>query len=205
LREFEQLASFPGPAARRGQGTARTGVNQSSGILAQKTRTIQPACSSSRSHQDQPRHVATCAITSTARATSMGQDARQKLPPHAAAMRRRRPHESDRPVEQEGAGVAPSAGGADGVAAAASGLAARGGRGADRQAERIEMHLNQQTEHSPAVLLLRSIPGVGVRTAEAVATIIDDPDRFRDAGPGQGVAPGRHPVGMSSESYRSRR
>jgi transposase len=50
-----------------------------------------------------------------------------------------------------------------------------------RQAERIEVHLNQRAKYSPAVLLLRSIPGVGVRTAEAVAAFIDDPDRFRDA------------------------
>jgi transposase len=50
-----------------------------------------------------------------------------------------------------------------------------------RQAERIEIHLNQQAKLSPAVLLLRSIPGVGVRTAEAVTAFIDDPDRFRDA------------------------
>jgi transposase len=46
---------------------------------------------------------------------------------------------------------------------------------------RIEDYLNQQAKHSPAVLLLRSIPGVGIRTAEAVAAFIDDPDRFRDA------------------------
>jgi transposase len=50
-----------------------------------------------------------------------------------------------------------------------------------RQAERIEVHLNQRAKHSPAVLLLRSTPGVGIRTAEAVAAFIDDPDRFRDA------------------------
>jgi len=50
-----------------------------------------------------------------------------------------------------------------------------------RQADRIEEHLNQQAKHSPAVLRLRSIPGVGVRTAEAVAAFIDDPHRFRDA------------------------
>jgi transposase len=50
-----------------------------------------------------------------------------------------------------------------------------------RQAERIEGHLNQQAKHSAAVLRLRSIPGVGARTAEAVAAFIDDPDRFRDA------------------------
>jgi len=49
------------------------------------------------------------------------------------------------------------------------------------QAQRIEAHLNQHATHSPAVLRLRSIPGVGVRTAEAVAAFIDDPDRFRDA------------------------
>jgi transposase len=48
-----------------------------------------------------------------------------------------------------------------------------------RQAERIEVHLNQQAKFSPAVLLLRSIPGVGVGTAEAVAAFIDDPHRFR--------------------------
>jgi transposase len=47
-----------------------------------------------------------------------------------------------------------------------------------RQAERIEVHLIQRAKRSPAVLLLRSIPGVGVRTAEAVTALIDDPDRF---------------------------
>lgn len=50
-----------------------------------------------------------------------------------------------------------------------------------RQAERLEEPLNQQAKHSPAVLRLRSIPGVGARTAEAVAAFIDDPHRFRDA------------------------
>ena len=50
-----------------------------------------------------------------------------------------------------------------------------------RQADRIEENLNQQAKHSFAVVRLRSIPGVGVRTAEAVAAFIDDPHRFRDA------------------------
>jgi transposase len=50
-----------------------------------------------------------------------------------------------------------------------------------RQVERIEVQLNQQARHSPAVLRLRSIPGVGARTAEAVAAFIDDPHRFREA------------------------
>jgi transposase len=50
-----------------------------------------------------------------------------------------------------------------------------------RQAERIEVHLNQRAKYSLAVLLLRSIPGVVVRTAEAVVAFIDDPGRFRHA------------------------
>jgi transposase len=50
-----------------------------------------------------------------------------------------------------------------------------------RQATRIEEHLNQRAKPSPAVVQLRSIPGVGVRTAEAVAAFVDDPHRSRDA------------------------
>jgi hypothetical protein len=41
-----------------------------------------------------------------------------------------------------------------------------------RQAVRIEDHLNQQAKHSPAVGRLRSIPGVGARTVEAVAAFV---------------------------------
>jgi transposase len=51
-----------------------------------------------------------------------------------------------------------------------------------RQVRRIEKQLNHQAGHSPAVVArLRSIPGVGPRTAEAVAAFIDDPDRFPHA------------------------
>jgi len=50
-----------------------------------------------------------------------------------------------------------------------------------RQVRRIEQQLNQQAQHTPAVAQLRSIPGVGIRTAEAVAAFVDDPDRFRNA------------------------
>jgi transposase len=50
-----------------------------------------------------------------------------------------------------------------------------------RQVRRIEQHLNDQAQHSPAVARLRSIPGVGVRTAEAVAAFVDDPQRFPHA------------------------
>src|SRR5262249_31360165 len=50
-----------------------------------------------------------------------------------------------------------------------------------RRVRRIEQPLNHQAGRSPAVACLRSIPGVGVRTAEAVAAFVDDPQRFRDA------------------------
>jgi transposase len=50
-----------------------------------------------------------------------------------------------------------------------------------RQVRRLEQQLNHQAGRSPAVACLRSIPGVGARTAEAVAAFIDDPHRFRDA------------------------
>src|SRR5262249_17279813 len=50
-----------------------------------------------------------------------------------------------------------------------------------RRAEGIDTILKRRAKHSPAVLVLRSIPGVGVRTAEAVAAFVDDPDRFREA------------------------
>jgi transposase len=41
--------------------------------------------------------------------------------------------------------------------------------------------LNRQAQQTPAVAQLRSIPGVGARTAEAVAAFVDDPQRFHDA------------------------
>ncbi len=50
-----------------------------------------------------------------------------------------------------------------------------------RQVRRIEQQLNRQAQQTPAVARLRSIPGVGVRTAEAVAAFVDDPHRFRNA------------------------
>src|SRR5438093_8665328 len=50
-----------------------------------------------------------------------------------------------------------------------------------RQVRRIEHQLNRQAQQTSAVARLRSIPGVGVRTAEAVAAFVDDPHRFRNA------------------------
>jgi transposase len=51
----------------------------------------------------------------------------------------------------------------------------------NRQLRRIEQELNRWAQQTPAVSLLRSIPGVGVRTAEAMAAFVDDPHRFRNA------------------------
>src|SRR6516164_10697335 len=51
----------------------------------------------------------------------------------------------------------------------------------NRQVRRIEQELNRLAQETPAVARLRSIPGVGLRTAEAVAAFIDDPDGFRHA------------------------
>jgi transposase len=49
------------------------------------------------------------------------------------------------------------------------------------QVRRLEHELNHQAGRAPAVARLRTIPGVGVRTAEAVAAFVDDPHRFPHA------------------------
>ena len=50
-----------------------------------------------------------------------------------------------------------------------------------RQVRRVAPQLNRQAGQTGAVARLRGIPGVGIRTAEAMAAFIDDPRRFRDA------------------------
>lgn len=50
-----------------------------------------------------------------------------------------------------------------------------------RQVRRIEQQLNRQAQQTPAVAQLRTIPVVGIRTAEAMAAFVDDPHRFRHA------------------------
>lgn len=47
------------------------------------------------------------------------------------------------------------------------------------QIDRSEKELQQFSANNPAVILLMSIPGVGLRTAEAVVAYLDDPNRFR--------------------------
>lgn len=48
----------------------------------------------------------------------------------------------------------------------------------NQQIRRVERELARYAQQSVAVQILRSIPGVGIRTAEAVAAFIDDPFRF---------------------------
>jgi transposase len=50
-----------------------------------------------------------------------------------------------------------------------------------RQIARAEYGLKRFSQDNPAVDLLRSIPGVGLRTAEAMVAFLDDPQRFRRA------------------------
>jgi transposase len=49
------------------------------------------------------------------------------------------------------------------------------------QLRRVETELARYSRDNPAVFQLRSIPGVGLRTAEAVVAFLDDPGRFRTA------------------------
>ena len=48
----------------------------------------------------------------------------------------------------------------------------------DGQVRRITKQLDQMGQDSPSVTLLRTIPGIGPRTAEAVVAYIDNPQRF---------------------------
>ena len=50
-----------------------------------------------------------------------------------------------------------------------------------KMATRIEKVLERIAAKQPGVSLLRTIPGVGIRTAEAVVAYIDNPARFRNA------------------------
>ena len=52
-----------------------------------------------------------------------------------------------------------------------------------RQVRRIEQELNRQARRTSAVEQLRTIPGVGPRTAEAVAAFVDDPSGSRTPRP----------------------
>ena len=53
---------------------------------------------------------------------------------------------------------------------------------ADEVIRRIETDLNRRAAHHPGVALLQTIPGVGVRTAEAFVAYVDQPKRFSRIG-----------------------
>lgn len=48
----------------------------------------------------------------------------------------------------------------------------------DQQVRRVEAELNRLADRHPGIQLLRSIPGVGARSAEAFMAYIDQPERF---------------------------
>lgn len=48
-----------------------------------------------------------------------------------------------------------------------------------RQIKTVEKELNRIARRHPGVVLLRTIPGIGPRTAEAVMAYVDNPKRFR--------------------------
>ena len=50
-----------------------------------------------------------------------------------------------------------------------------------RKLRRVEIALKEYSAKHPAVALLRTIPGVGLRTAEAMVAFLDDPARFHSA------------------------
>jgi transposase len=52
----------------------------------------------------------------------------------------------------------------------------------ETQISEVEKTLNARGATNPNVQLLTTIPGVGIRTAEAVVAYLDDPQRFRTAG-----------------------
>lgn len=49
------------------------------------------------------------------------------------------------------------------------------------QVQRVEKELAKFSKDNPAVFQLQSIPGVGLRTAEAMVAFLDDPHRFANA------------------------
>jgi transposase len=69
------------------------------------------------------------------------------------------------------------------------------------QVRRVETELGRYSDGSAAVQVLRSIPGVGPRTAEAVAAFIDDPRRFlssKQVGAYFGLVPSQDQSGGSN-------
>jgi transposase len=52
--------------------------------------------------------------------------------------------------------------------------------GTQQSIRTVEQELDAIADHQPLVRLLRTVPGIGARTAEAIVAFTDDPRRFRD-------------------------
>src|SRR5262249_36593725 len=71
----------------------------------------------------------------------------------------------------------------------------------DGQIRRVEKQLKGIADHHPGMTLLMSIPGIGIRTAEAFVAYIDDPHRFariRQMGSYLGLVPCQDATGDSN-------
>jgi transposase len=71
----------------------------------------------------------------------------------------------------------------------------------NQQIRRVEKQLDEFSRNNPAVQLLRTIPGVGLRTAEAIVAYLDDPKRFRrnkSVGSYLGLVPSQDQSGASN-------
>lgn len=72
----------------------------------------------------------------------------------------------------------------------------------ERHIQTLEQGLEKFSVNNPAIDLLRTIPGVGLRTAEAVVAFIDDPHRFADGkklGAYFGLVPSQDQSGRSNK------
>ena len=75
----------------------------------------------------------------------------------------------------------------------------------EQQIAKVTAKLDELGQADPAVQLLRSIPGVGPRTAEVIATVLDEPERFatrRQVAAYAGLVPRRFQSGRMDRSGR---
>jgi transposase len=70
----------------------------------------------------------------------------------------------------------------------------------DRQIRRLEQELDRIARRRAGVTLLKTIPGVGPRTAEAFCAFVDDPKRFgtKQIGPYFGLTPSQDQSGSTN-------
>ncbi|HZY88022.1 MAG TPA: transposase [Gemmataceae bacterium] len=108
-------------------------------------------------------------------------DAGQEHRPRSVAWRGGGAPAATRLVDEGGAGLAPPIGPAHALPATPAGPADRGDRGAHPPGAAGRAAAKPAGAADTRVARLRSIPGVGIRTAAAVAAFVDDPQRFPNA------------------------